>query len=579
MRSISGSVNGMTGAMFLLVLAAGGISVWTSERQSATLSAASSVSHILRSHMDADMMHDAVRADIFVILDAARNAPGELDKNIAELSDHSALLVKNVHLDMQYRDDPAVSAAARAVTKDLAEYVAGAARIAKIARSDESGARRLLPMFNENFEALEGGMSKISDAIEQHLRFEEARSRTESRLALMANSASLAVMLLLVAVIGFTARRAFITPLVSLVRVIERMAGGELHVDVPCVEREDELGSLAHATKEFRDQLLAAERSKAQQAEMLVTSIGQGLDRLARGDLALPVEARLTGPFAKLKNDFNHSLAALGKTMREVAYGTGAITTGVREISQASTDLALRTEQQASNIEQTAQKVAKVAQTVSETAAAAAHANQTVSTMRGDAEQSGKVMRSAVEAMDSIARHSAEISEIIGLIDGIAFQTNLLALNAGVEAARAGESGKGFAVVASEVRALAQRTTDAAQQVKERVTAASEQIGSGVSLVGDAGNVLQRIINNIADIDEQIHTIAASSEGQSSQLNEINRAVSEMELVTQQNAAMVEQANAATRSLASEAKNLSQQIEQFRFSEHAEPAAGMRAAA
>nr|WP_277925945.1 methyl-accepting chemotaxis protein [Sphingomonas sp. JXJ CY 53] len=186
---------------------------------------------------------------------------------------------------------------------------------------------------------------------------------------------------------------------------------------------------------------------------------------------------------------------------------------------------------------------------------------------RADAEQSGEVVGRAVEAMHGIERSSAEISEIIAVIDGIAFQTNLLALNAGVEAARAGDAGKGFAVVASEVRALAQRSADAAKDVKTRINTSSEQVALGVELVGEAGKALTRINGRINEISGLVADIANSAEQQATGLMQVNTAVGEMDGVTQQNAAMVEEATAAARSLADEAQVMATEVGRFKFAD------------
>ncbi|WP_294194334.1 methyl-accepting chemotaxis protein, partial [uncultured Sphingomonas sp.] len=240
------------------------------------------------------------------------------------------------------------------------------------------------------------------------------------------------------------------------------------------------------------------------------------------------------------------------------------INSGAADIRQASDDLSQRTEQQAASLEETAAAMDEITSTVRETAAGARRANDAVVDARSEAESSGEVVRRAVDAMGGIERASNEISEIISVIDGIAFQTNLLALNAGVEAARAGDAGKGFAVVASEVRALAQRSADAAKDVKTKILASSEQVEAGVALVSETGKALQRIITRIGEISTLVSTIAASAEHQATGLQQVNTAVSEMDGVTQQNAAMVEEATAAARSLAEEADRLTAEVSRFR---------------
>jgi len=354
-------------------------------------------------------------------------------------------------------------------------------------------------------------------------------------------------------------------PLVGMTRAMSELAGGNMQAEVPVDPRADEVGDLAKAMAGFRDQLRAAEESKAAQTELLVSSIGSGLEKLAEGDLTARIETELTGPFAKLKADFNNAMNELSRTLGAVSESSGGVHTGASEISQASNDLSRRTEQQAASLEETAAAMDQITTTVRESAENAARANKVVAQAREEAEHSGAIVGRAIEAMSGIERASAEISEIISVIDGIAFQTNLLALNAGVEAARAGDAGKGFAVVASEVRALAQRSADAAKDVKARITASSEQVDAGVGLVSDTGAALQRIIASIGEINGLVADIATSAEQQASGLQQVNTAVAEMDGVTQQNAAMVEEATAASRSLAAEADQLATQIGRFKL--------------
>nr|WP_301183149.1 methyl-accepting chemotaxis protein [Sphingomonas quercus] len=360
-------------------------------------------------------------------------------------------------------------------------------------------------------------------------------------------------------------------PVASITRAISELASGRMDVPVPVDERADEVGALATAMKQLRDQLAAAEQAKAEQTALIVDSIGDALGRLADGDLATRVDADLTGSYARLKTDFNSAADALQSALAQVAEAARAIDGGAGEIRLASDDLSHRTEQQAASLEETAAAMSEITDTVQATADRAESAHAAVESAREEAEQSGRVVADAVEAMSGIERTSKEISEIISVIDGIAFQTNLLALNAGVEAARAGDAGRGFAVVASEVRGLAQRSAEAAKDVKARITASSQQVASGVELVGKTGKALDRIIARVSEVNALVAEIASSAEHQAAGLKQVNIAIGEMDGVTQQNAAMVEQATAAARSLASEAEGMARQIARFRTTEGAGP--------
>jgi methyl-accepting chemotaxis protein len=421
----------------------------------------------------------------------------------------------------------------------------------------------------QSYDAMSQDAQDIAD-FEQSL----ATGSGEEAKAVYGEARMLSILAVLVALAGIAAIlvmliRMIAKPLVAMTKAMGELAAGNMAVDVPVDPRADEVGDLAKAMTMFRDQLAAAERSKQAQTEMLVSSVGTALGELAHGDLTARIDVELSGPFAKLKDDFNDAAAKLQVAMQSVAQGASGINTGASEIRHASDDLSHRTEQQAASLEETAAAMDELTTAVRQTAASADRANGLVSEARSDAEHGGEVVRRAVEAMGGIERGSAEISEIITVIDGIAFQTNLLALNAGVEAARAGDAGKGFAVVASEVRALAQRSADAAKDVKARVTASSGQVGTGVELVGETGKSLERIIERVGQVSQLVSEIANSAQQQAAGLQQVNTAVSEMDSVTQQNAAMVEEATAAARSLASEADELSRQVARFDIGEDA----------
>jgi len=245
--------------------------------------------------------------------------------------------------------------------------------------------------------------------------------------------------------------------------------------------------------------------------------------------------------------------------------GTVGIQTGSSEISQAADDLSRRTEQQAAALEQTAAALDQITATVRKTADGATHAREVVGTAKNDATRSGEIVHGAVSAMNEIEASAKQISQIIGVIDEIAFQTNLLALNAGVEAARAGEAGRGFAVVAQEVRALAQRSAEAAKEIKSLITASTNQVDQGVQLVGQAGKALERIVSQVAEINTVVIEIAASAQEQSTGLAQVNTAINQMDQVTQQNAAMVEESTAASHSLQHEANDLARLLGRFQL--------------
>ncbi|MGH7020429.1 MAG: methyl-accepting chemotaxis protein, partial [Brevundimonas sp.] len=343
------------------------------------------------------------------------------------------------------------------------------------------------------------------------------------------------------------------TPIAAMTAAMRRLAGGDKTIIVPAVGRKDEVGEMADALLAFKDAAIANERleveaatarqaaederaraeaEKARIAEedhVAVTALGQGLQAMANGDLTHRMTAQVAARSEQLKTDFNTAIAQLEQAVAVVVDNVAAIRSGAGEISQASDDLSRRTEQQAASLEETAAALDQITATVNKTADGARQASSVVQSARGDAEKSGIVVRDAVQAMNAIEQSSTEIGNIIGVIDEIAFQTNLLALNAGVEAARAGDAGRGFAVVASEVRALAQRSAEAAKEIKTLISASGQQVGAGVNLVGQTGEALQRIVSRVAEIDGLVSEISASAQEQATGLQQVNTAVNQMD--------------------------------------------------
>jgi methyl-accepting chemotaxis protein len=309
--------------------------------------------------------------------------------------------------------------------------------------------------------------------------------------------------------------------------------------------------------------------------EESLEKMGDALAKLAAGDLTSRMSG-LPAEYARAESDFNRATEALEKTISGVVMGIESITGASAEIRSASEDLAIRNEQQAANVEESAAAMGEVTASVQDTAMRSAEAQQQITNAHGEATEGGAVVSRAIEAMAAIEHSAHEISQIINLIDGIAFQTNLLALNAGVEAARAGDSGRGFAVVANEVRALAQRSADAARDIKALITNSSQQVSTGVELVGETGALLEKIVSGVGDIRQLVDSIAGAARMQAGNLQQVNLSVSEMDKMTQQNAAMVEQSTAASRALAEEAASLAQLVAGFHAGGRAKPAATPR---
>jgi methyl-accepting chemotaxis protein len=418
----------------------------------------------------------------------------------------------------------------------------------------------MMQPFNEFRNAFEAGAKFYTERGEASGA--HGRSTADSANILIFVVMGAAVALCLFA--GYILIGAVSRPLGAMTDAMGELAAGKLDADVPHADQQDEIGKLATSMTAFKNQLAEAERSKAEQTRLIVDSIGAGLAEIAKGNLTHQVAANLTGPFAKLKQDYNDAVERLQDTLSGVMDSTHQITNGAGEIATAADDLSRRTEQQAASLEETAAALEEITATVKKTSTNTKEATASAANARHAAEEGGRVVDTAVKAMDCIAQSSKQITDIIGVIDEIAFQTNLLALNAGVEAARAGEAGRGFAVVASEVRALAQRSSEAAKQIKSLINTSSGHVADGVKFVGQSGEALKRIVDQVVQINTLVTEMAQAAEQQASGIEQVNAAVSQMDQVTQQNAAMVEESTAASRNLAGETKSLGELIGFFK---------------
>lgn len=366
------------------------------------------------------------------------------------------------------------------------------------------------------------------------------------------------------------------------------LAKGDLAVEVP-KSGSDEITEMAHAVETFKANAVAkarleqeteesnrraeAERQRhaaqraeeARQLELAIDELGKGLANLSKGNLVYRITVPFAENVAKLRTDFNTSVETLQNSLLEIAGSVETIRTGTNSISSSTGDIAKRTERQAATLEETTANLGEVTSTVRHTADSAKHAQEIATGTKDAAEKGGAVMREAVSAMAGIEKSSNQISQIIGVIDEIAFQTNLLALNAGVEAARAGDAGRGFAVVASEVRALAQRSASAAKEIKELISKSAYQVEEGSALIRRAGEALGQILGMVADINSSINDIAKGASEQATSLQGVNSAVADMDKGTQQNAAVVEEAAAAAEALAQEADSLASLTQQFQL--------------
>ncbi len=402
-------------------------------------------------------------------------------------------------------------------------------------------------------------------------------------MAIILAGGGLAIILAAYAIVKSVTR-----PILRLNASMQAIAEEDVSSEVPETDRKDEIGEMAKVVSILRDSVaeraelriregeqqarLDAERSEGERRQRSVSqtqadamhTVGEALERLANGDLTVSIDA-IAPEYAKLREDFNRAVDALSSVIDAIARSTDIVHGSASGIAEAANNLSHRTEQQAASLEETAAALDEITATVRNASDRAAEASRMVTETTQSTSRSGTIVRDAVAAMSRIEDASSRISQIIGVIDEIAFQTNLLALNAGVEAARAGEAGRGFAVVAQEVRELAQRSANAAKEIKGLIGNSAAEVGTGVSLVRSTGDALTEIETLVNRVNEQVTSIATSAREQATGLAEVNTAVNQMDQMTQQNAAMVEETNAAGQTLTRESEHLRALLGNFRL--------------
>lgn len=356
----------------------------------------------------------------------------------------------------------------------------------------------------------------------------------------------------------------------SVSRAMKKLADGDTDVVINGLKRGDEVGDMARALDVFRNSLKTVQQEerakaaqKAQRQTDVVHRLRNGLSALAHGDLKSTIADAFPQEYEQLRQDFNLAVQNLDAAIDQVAKAADRIGVGSTEIASSSGDLAKRTESQAATLEETVAALDELNSSVAGAARSAQSVEEKIGFARKEAERSGQIVQSTIDAMTEIEASSSQIAQIVSVIDDIAFQTNLLALNAGVEAARAGDAGRGFAVVASEVRALAQRSAESATEIKELIAESSKQVFGGVELVNRAGTSLTDIAERVKEVSGLVSDMAAGASEQSRSLNEISEGAAQLDQVTQQNAVMVEEATAASALLRKDAQAMKDLMAQF----------------
>ncbi|MCZ4287514.1 methyl-accepting chemotaxis protein [Hoeflea alexandrii] len=492
-------------------------------------------------------------------------------------------------------NNPALRTAIKSLKEQYAVFLAAGIEMAQayVAGGPAEG-NKLMGSFDQVADNLQKEIEKSSTAVEaaQAQIEAETASRIETMNAdadksVVAGTVFAALALALGLALMVYVSRKVIRPLTDMKDYMGKLAAGDYSDEVPHAERKDEIGEMAQSVAYFREAAMerksARARSEAEQAEIkrleheaaerqaaedtervrVIEALTTGLENLSSGNLAYRIDANFAPAYEKLRTEFNAAVGSLSETIDDISSTTEAVRLASSEIGAASDDLSKRTEQQAASLEETAAALDEITSTVKSSSQRAEEASQMVGAAKTGAEKSGAVVKNAISAMERIEESSKQISQIISVIDDIAFQTNLLALNAGVEAARAGEAGKGFAVVAQEVRELAGRSANAAKEIKTLIDTSSTQVGTGVTLVNQTGTALGEIESQVGKINELIQSIVTGAREQSTALAEINAAINQMDQTTQQNAAMVEETNAATQGLSSEAVKLEGLMRRF----------------
>jgi methyl-accepting chemotaxis protein len=421
--------------------------------------------------------------------------------------------------------------------------------------------QRLSALYSQHRDQIDALTSK---ATERQKQLQESSDTTLTFL--LALLGGIAALLIGILILAKNAQEKFVLrPLHHTADTMAQMAAGQLDSGVTTQHRDDEIGMMTRSIEVFRTNARALQVAATHQAQ-LVKALSQGLQQLATGNLHHRIHDPLASDYESLRLAFNNSLAELSQVVGGVTQAAERVNKGAREIHQASSDLARRNESQAGALDEARMLMEQVSSTIAASASNARAIQASIAQAHLEASEGGAVVDRASAAMNDIEESSQQIGQIVNLIDGIAFQTNLLALNAGVEAARAGDAGKGFAVVASEVRALAQRSADAAHDIKTLISGSTEQVAGGVDLVRETGDLLNRIVARVGDIRQQISEIANASAMEASHIDKANQAIGQMGTITQRNVAMSEEAIAAARSLSREATDMAQMVAHFKNS-------------
>ncbi|MEX0302875.1 MAG: methyl-accepting chemotaxis protein [Leisingera sp.] len=557
--------SGIVSIASVLILAVAAVySLWQSELE---LERQITATNAIRHELMADKMHDAIEAGVVHALLVGPDGPAvkkahlqtKFASDVQAMQDSVAALQK-VEMSGEIRQQVI------GLVPVAADFLAAAERVMDAAFKDTAAAEAALPQLQMRYEALDGVLAPLGKEIKQFAEATAQQARAHD-MQLLYGLIGFSVVALLVMV--HNARQATLTitrPIARLRAALREVAEGDLGLKVADRLRSDDFGEIAKDIDAVSGRVINAleeQNALREESEQVIERLRAALQRLSEGDLTDRINTSFSGEYDPLRINYNETVDKLNELMADVVRAGRRIQQQSGEIQSASVELSGRTESQAATLEQTAAALEQMTASVNNSARNAQEVQSVVETARSDVETSGRVVEGAIAAMNEIEASSNQISQIITVIDDIAFQTNLLALNAGVEAARAGEVGRGFAVVASEVRALAQRSSDAANEIKGLISASSAHVKDGVQKVDGAGQALSTVVTQVTNIAELVNGISSESAEQAQGLNEINVGVSQLDSVTQQNASMVEESGNAIRVMNNETVGLNELVSQF----------------
>lgn len=562
LRLLLSGITAVSSIVFLSALSV--YSLWQSELE---LERQFSMAEALKQELTADLKHEKIEGlVVYGLLQGDALSSAEQAELSAQISVESDFFLESFQSLAEIETSPELSSLI-ATAQPLAEaFVASSLSLQALGFRDNQAGLEKLPSFLEEFIPLEQALLPLGEGIEK-LAHDTAISARAHDMNMLYGL--LAISALTICVVLYNARKTTLTitrPIERLRIALRDVAKGDFEIRISDRMRPDDFGEIAHDIDLITERVvktLAEQDARRAEGERVIARLGSGLQSLSKGNFSDRISEVFDDEYDPLRVDFNETVDNLNNLISKVVLASKGIQGRSSEIQLASEDLSTRTASQAATLEQTAAALEQMAISVNTAAKNTKEVEDAVVTARSDVEHSGRVVEGAIAAMNEIEASSSRISQIIGVIDDIAFQTNLLALNAGVEAARAGEVGRGFAVVASEVRGLAQRSSEAAKEIKILIGTSSSHVQEGVQQVDDAGKALEAVVRQVANIAELVSGISAVSANQATGINEVNIGVSQLDEVTQKNATMVDESSSAIQSLNGETTGLNALVSQF----------------